>query len=95
MDQNQVREGLDASNLLLRGCTLRKTPWIIGAAVFTGVDTKIQRNQSTGKRKVTQLERHMNILVVVVFLIQAKHHQNVPARFLNPGGIGCGWCRRT
>jgi phospholipid-translocating ATPase/phospholipid-transporting ATPase len=27
---------LDASNLLLRGCTLRKTEWVIGVVVFTG-----------------------------------------------------------
>jgi hypothetical protein len=30
------RDGLDASNLLLRGCTLRKTEWVIGVVVFTG-----------------------------------------------------------
>jgi hypothetical protein len=30
------REALDASSLLLRGCTLRKTEWVIGAVVFTG-----------------------------------------------------------
>jgi magnesium-transporting ATPase (P-type) len=30
------RDALDASNLLLRGCTLRKTEWVIGVVVFTG-----------------------------------------------------------
>lgn len=30
------RDGLDASNILLRGCTLRKTEWVIGVVVFTG-----------------------------------------------------------
>jgi magnesium-transporting ATPase (P-type) len=29
------RDALDASNLLLRGCTLRKTEWVIGVVVFT------------------------------------------------------------
>jgi hypothetical protein len=29
-------EPLDSSHLLLRGCTLRKTEWVIGAVVFTG-----------------------------------------------------------
>eukprot|EP00210_Caulerpa_lentillifera_P009184 g8756.t1 len=64
------RVGLDASNLLLRGCTLRKTDWILGVVVFAGIDSKIQRNQSSGKRKVTQIERHMNILVILVFILQ-------------------------
>ncbi|CAD7702859.1 unnamed protein product [Ostreobium quekettii] len=63
-------EGLDASNLLLRGSTLRKTEWIIGAVVFSGEHTKIRRNQSAAPRKVTQLERHMNMLVLVVFAVQ-------------------------
>jgi len=67
---DQEREGLDASNLLLRGSSLRKTAWVIGVVVFAGNDSKIQRNQSTGKKKVTQLERHMNILVILVFFVQ-------------------------
>lgn len=67
---DQEREGLDASNLLLRGSSLRKTAWVIGVVVFAGIDSKIQRNQSTGKKKITQLERHMNILVIVVFVVQ-------------------------
>ena len=79
VDKNGDREGLDASNLLLRGCTLRKTAWIIGVVVFAGADTKIQRNQSTGKRKVTQLERHMNILVIVVFVVQVRPTAVTPA----------------
>eukprot|EP00210_Caulerpa_lentillifera_P009522 g9080.t2 len=70
VDNKQNREGLDVSNLLLRGCTLRKTEWIIGVVVFAGIDSKIQRNQSKGKRKVTQIERHMNILVILVFILQ-------------------------
>ncbi|GMH43083.1 hypothetical protein BSKO_11005 [Bryopsis sp. KO-2023] len=70
VDSEGNREGLDISNLVLRGCTLRKTDWIIGVVVFAGLDTKIQRNQSIPPRKVTQLEQHMNFLVVFVFFVQ-------------------------
>eukprot|EP00803_Ostreobium_quekettii_P001400 evm.model.scf_456.4 EVM.evm.TU.scf_456.4 scf_456:36480-52102(+) len=65
-----TEEGLDASNLLLRGSTLRKTEWVLGVVVFSGDDTKIRRNQQAAPRKVTQLERHMNVLVLVVFAVQ-------------------------
>lgn len=65
-----AKEVLGISNLILRGCTLRKTDWIVGAVVFAGVDTKIQCNQSSAPRKVTQLESHMNFLVVFVFFVQ-------------------------
>lgn len=48
------RIGLDANNLLLRGCTLRKTDWICGLVVYTGADTKVQQNMISAPRKVTQ-----------------------------------------
>lgn len=67
---NDSKEVLGISNLILRGCTLRKTDWIVGAVVFAGIDTKIQCNQSSAPRKVTQLESHMNFLVIFVFFIQ-------------------------
>ncbi|WIA18543.1 hypothetical protein OEZ85_009989 [Tetradesmus obliquus] len=60
------REPLSASNLLLRGCTLRKTEWVIGAVIFTGPDTKVVRNMLPAPRKVTRLEAAMNRVVVVV-----------------------------
>lgn len=73
VNDNGDKEMLDISNLVLRGCTLRKTEWIVGAVVFAGVETKIQCNQSAAPRKVTHLEGHMNLLVVLVFVIQVIH----------------------
>lgn len=64
---NGERIGLDASALLLRGCRLRKTQWVIGMVAFAGADTKIQRNGTKAPRKVTQLERATNALVLFVF----------------------------
>ena len=59
--------------------------------VFAGADTKIQRNQSTGKRKVTQLERHMNILVIVVFVVQVRSNDSDSSRDKKRtnGGMHC------
>jgi magnesium-transporting ATPase (P-type) len=37
--------------------------------VFTGKDSKVMRNMVPAPRKVSQLERHMNKLVILVFLI--------------------------
>ncbi|KAK9838944.1 hypothetical protein WJX74_006434 [Apatococcus lobatus] len=61
---------LDIANLLLRGCTLCNTDWILGLIVFAGHDTKIFRNRTKAPRKVTQLERTMNLLVALVFAVQ-------------------------
>ncbi|KAK9868497.1 hypothetical protein WJX84_001581 [Apatococcus fuscideae] len=61
---------LDAANLLLRGCTLVNTDWILGLVVYAGHDSKIFRNRTKAPRKVTQLERTMNLLVAMVFALQ-------------------------
>lgn len=60
---------LTADSLLLRGCTLRKTDWAVGVVVYTGNDSRIMRNKTPSPRKVTQLERHMNVLVGSMFAL--------------------------
>ncbi|PNW71492.1 hypothetical protein CHLRE_16g656500v5 [Chlamydomonas reinhardtii] len=60
---------LTADNLLLRGCSLRKTDWVVGVVVYTGIESRIMMNRTPSPRKVTQLERHMNILVMTMFIL--------------------------
>ena len=43
------------NELLLRGCTIRNSQWIIGLVVFTGSDTKIMLNG--GETPVSQLAK--------------------------------------
>jgi len=38
------QEAITINELLLRGCSLRNTKWVIGVVVFTGEDTKIMLN---------------------------------------------------
>ncbi|KAI8470537.1 MAG: ATPase, phospholipid transporter [Monoraphidium minutum] len=95
MDVNGTKYPLDVNNLLLRGSTLRKTPWAIGLAVNVGRDAKIVQNMTKAPRKVTQLERNMNVLVIVQFAVlfvlsavlagldQWWQLQNIPT-----GGVG-------
>jgi magnesium-transporting ATPase (P-type) len=37
-------EPVSINELLLRGCALRNTAWVVGLVVFTGEDTKIMLN---------------------------------------------------
>jgi phospholipid-transporting ATPase len=53
---NITREPIQASNILLRGCVLRNTDWIIGLVVNTGHDTKIMMSSATTKSKRSSLE---------------------------------------
>ncbi|TQS34064.1 hypothetical protein Golomagni_05567, partial [Golovinomyces magnicellulatus] len=40
----EMTEPVTIDNLLLRGCNLRNTEWVLGVVVFTGHDTKIMMN---------------------------------------------------
>ncbi|PVI06378.1 phospholipid-translocating P-type ATPase [Periconia macrospinosa] len=62
---------LQPDQLLLRGATLRNTPWIHGVVVFTGHETKLMRNATATPIKTTAVERMVNkqILMLVCVLI--------------------------
>ena len=60
---------LNPDQLLLRGATLRNTPWIHGVVVFTGHETKLMRNATATPIKRTAVERRMNILILILVAI--------------------------
>ncbi|KAK0711228.1 hypothetical protein B0H67DRAFT_555242 [Lasiosphaeris hirsuta] len=57
---------VNPEQLLLRGATLRNTPWIHGVVVFTGHETKLMRNATAAPIKRTKVERQLNMLVLVL-----------------------------
>lgn len=68
---SQVTEPISANELLLRGCALRNTEWIVGIVVFTGKDTKIMLNggDTPSKRSKIEKETNVNVAVNFVFLL--------------------------
>ncbi|KAF2086475.1 putative phospholipid-transporting ATPase [Saccharata proteae CBS 121410] len=62
---------LQPDQLLLRGATLRNTPWVHGIVVFTGHETKLMRNATATPIKKTNVERLVNwqILMLGAILI--------------------------
>ncbi|EWY98201.1 phospholipid-translocating ATPase [Fusarium oxysporum NRRL 32931] len=57
---------LNPEQLLLRGATLRNTPWVHGVVVFTGHETKLMRNATAAPIKRTKVERKLNMLVLLL-----------------------------
>lgn len=57
---------LNPEQLLLRGATLRNTPWIHGVVVFTGHETKLMRNATATPIKRTKVERQLNSQVLML-----------------------------
>ena len=62
-------EPLSINNLLLRGCSLRNTKWVLGVVVFTGRDTKIMLNAGITPSKRSRISRELNWNVIYNFII--------------------------
>ena len=59
LDEDEESSGsapLSTLNLALQACVLRNTPWIIGAAIYTGEDTKFGQNKRPAPSKSTKLD---------------------------------------
>ena len=64
-----MEEPISINNLLLRGCSLRNTEWVLGVVIFTGQETKIMINSGVSPRKRSRITRELNWNVVYNFII--------------------------
>ena len=62
-------EPISIDNVLLRGCNLRNTDWVLGVVVYTGHDTKIMMNAGITPSKRARIARDLNWTVVYNFAI--------------------------
>ncbi|KAI0037154.1 phospholipid-translocating P-type ATPase [Vararia minispora EC-137] len=62
-------DGVTINEMLLRGCSLRNTAWVIGLVVFTGRDSKIMLNGGDTPSKRSKIERETNFNVIVNFAV--------------------------
>ena len=67
--RQEKQEAITINELLLRGCAIRNTTWIIGLVVYTGADTKIMLNQGETPSKRSKIEKETNFNVIANFLI--------------------------
>ena len=65
----QMVEPISINNLLLRGCSLRNTEWVLGVVVFTGQETKIMLNSGITPSKRSRIARELNWDVIYNFII--------------------------
>ncbi|CAN8244906.1 unnamed protein product [Cochlearia groenlandica] len=60
---------LSPDQLLLRGCSLRNTEYIVGAVVFTGHETKVMMNAMNAPSKRSTLEKKLDKLIITIFCV--------------------------
>lgn len=63
------REAITNDNVLLRGCTLRNTKWVIGVVIYTGSETKIVLNSGVTPEKKSKISRELNLSVIINFVL--------------------------
>lgn len=67
--KKEMAEPISINNLLLRGCSLRNTEWILGVVVFTGQETKTMLNAGITPNKRARIARELNWNVIYNFII--------------------------
>lgn len=65
----EMAEPVSINNLLLRGCSLRNTEWVLAVVVFTGQETKIMLNSGLTPSKRSRISRNLNWNVIYNFVI--------------------------
>lgn len=60
---------LSNENLLLRGCQIRNTQFVIGVIVYTGDHTKIIMNSGKTPSKRSRIEKQMNPQIILSFIL--------------------------
>ncbi|KAI1645875.1 phospholipid-translocating P-type ATPase [Daldinia loculata] len=63
----EMSEPISIDNMLLRGCNLRNTEWVLGIVMFTGHDTKIMMNAGVTPSKRARIARELNFNVICNF----------------------------
>uniref|UniRef100_A0A803MB35 Phospholipid-transporting ATPase n=1 Tax=Chenopodium quinoa TaxID=63459 RepID=A0A803MB35_CHEQI len=58
---------LSPNQLLLRGCSLRNTEYIVGAVIYSGHETKVMMNTMNVPSKRSTLERKLDKLILALF----------------------------
>lgn len=64
-----MAEPISINNLLLRGCSLRNTEWVLAVVVFTGQQTKIMLNSGLTPSKRSRISRELDWNVIYNFVI--------------------------
>jgi phospholipid-transporting ATPase len=65
------REPIHATNILLRGCALRNTDFILGVVVNTGSDTKIMMSNTVTRSKTSSLETESSSQIKSIIILLA------------------------
>ena len=70
MYENEKLTYCKMNNLILKGCVLKNTDFVIGIIVYSGKNTKIMKNQKKANFKISKVLNTMNKLLYSVFIFE-------------------------
>lgn len=62
--------GISMQNILLRGCQMHFTDWVIGVALRTGHDCTIMKNRRSPPAKMTKFDNDINYMIIYIFIFK-------------------------
>jgi len=68
-DGGQGDYALSVEQILLRGCVLKNTKWVVGVVCYTGADTKLVLNLVDAPTKQSNIEKMTNKKIVLAFTV--------------------------
>lgn len=68
-----TRVSIDVNGLLLRGCAIKNTEWVIGLVLYVGTETKLSLNSDKTPSKRSAIEKKMNVQMYFSLLIYKSH----------------------
>ena len=61
---------LSMDNILLRGCRLKNSNFVIGVALYAGGDTRIMKNTRRAPYKTGAFDRFLNVQIAILIIVQ-------------------------
>jgi magnesium-transporting ATPase (P-type) len=69
-NEGEIQVPLDASQMLLRGSSLRNTEYAYAIVVYTGHQSKIMKNSPDSRNKTSKIEKMTNKFILITFAFQ-------------------------
>ena len=66
--KNKKQIYCNIKNIILKGCILKNTEFIVGVVVYSGSQTKIMKNNRNPKPKISKIMKIMNYLMYSLFI---------------------------
>lgn len=65
-----LKEHLTKKNMMLRGCKIKNTEWVIGLTIYTGKSTAIMMNAGKPFIKTSNIEQRVNYFILALLGVE-------------------------